>query len=94
MISVDIKELSNDLQNVLDGLKINDGCVITEGQKPRALLIEIPEGHLEDLLQAIRQVKAVVAFNKLHDQARKKGFFSDEEIATEIQAARSHGKKA
>ena len=68
----------------------NDGeAVITNNGKPTALLIDIAEDSFEETIKAIRQAKAMLAFNSMRAKAAKGGFMSDEEIEREICAART-----
>lgn len=60
---------------------------INEG-KPRALLIDIPDGNFEVVAKAVRQLKAIIAFDSMRMKAAAMGYMGDEEIAKEIDAAR------
>ncbi len=68
----------------------NDGeVVITNNGKPTAIMIDISDGNFEETLKAVRQAKAMIAFNMMRKKAADRGFMSDEEIEAEINAARS-----
>lgn len=68
----------------------SDGCVvITNNGKPTALMLDISDGSMEETLKAVRQAKAMIAFNAMRDRAAMSGFLSDAEIEAEISAARS-----
>ena len=56
-----------------------------------ALMIDIPADSFDEVVQAVRQAKAMIAFNNMRRKAAAKGFMSDEEIEAEIQAARNEG---
>lgn len=62
--------------------------VITNNGKPSALLFDIGDGDLEETLKAVRQAKAMMAFNSMRGKAAAKGYLSEEEIEAEIAAAR------
>jgi hypothetical protein len=71
------------------GSLADDGeVVITNNGKPTALMLDISEGNFEEVLKAIRQAKAMIAFNSMRTKAAKQGFMSDEEIEAEITAYR------
>ena len=46
------------------------------------------EALLEETLKAVRQAKAMMAFNSMRGKAAAKGYLSEEEIEAEIAAAR------
>ena len=73
---------------VCPSLKGNGEVIITNNGKPAALMLDISEDNFEIMLQAIRQAKAMIAFNNMRSRAAANGFLSDEEIAAEIAAAR------
>ena len=54
-------------------------------------MIDIPADSFDEVVQAVRQAKAMIAFNNMRRKAAAKGFMSDEEIEAEIQAARNEG---
>lgn len=54
--------------------------------KPSALMIDIPEGAFEEVIQAVRQAKAMIAFNSMRRKAAREGFMTDEEIEAVIPA--------
>jgi len=66
--------------------------VITNNGKPTALLLDISNEDLEETLLALRQVKAMRLFNRMRAEAEKRGFLTEKEIESEIQAARSKEK--
>jgi len=63
----------------------NDGEVVG---KPTALLFDIGEGDLEELLKAVRQAKAMLAFNSMRTKSAENGYMSEDEIEDEIKKAR------
>ena len=65
-----------------------DEVVITNNGKPSALMIDIPEGGFDEIVQAVRQAKAMIALNNMRRRAAKAGFLSDDEIESIINEAR------
>ena len=61
------KKMWDDLQ---DGKEV----VLTNNGKPSALIINIPEGMFDETVRAVRQAKAMIAFNSMRSQASKSGF--------------------
>lgn len=84
-----VRDLRNDSKSMWESLKGNGEAVITNNGKPAALMLDISEDNFEIMLQAIRQAKAMIAFNNMRSRAAAKGFMSDEEIEAEITAARN-----
>lgn len=58
--------------------------VITNNGKPSALMIEIPEGGFDETVQAVRQARAMIAFNSMRRRAAAEGFMSEDEIEAAI----------
>lgn len=83
-----VRDLRNDSKGMWENLKGNGEVIITNNGKPAALMLDISEDNFEIMLQAIRQAKAMIAFNNMRSRAAANGFMSDEEIAAEIAAAR------
>jgi hypothetical protein len=75
-------------RSVWEDLSEDGEVVITNNGKPTALLFDIGDGDLEETLKAVRQAKAMIAFNSMRAKAAEKGFLSEEEIEAEIAAAR------
>jgi len=94
---VTVRDFRSASRDVWDKLNRDGELVVTNNGKPTALLLNIGDGDLEELLASIRQSKAMRAFNRMRLEAAERGFMSDEEIEAEIQAARAelsaaHGK--
>ena len=56
-------------------------------------MIHIADGDFEETIRAIRQAKAMLAFNAMRMQAAKQGFFSEKEIEDEIATVRKAKKE-
>ena len=76
-------------KSLWDSLAADGSVVITSNGKPTALMLDISDGSLEETLRAVRQAKAMIAFNAVRERAAMNGFITDTEIETEIAAARS-----
>ena len=83
-----VRDLRTTQKVIWDNLATDGEVVITNNGKPTALLVDITDGGFEDTLKAVRQAKAMIAFNSMRTKAAATGFMSDEEIEAEIAAAR------
>lgn len=84
-----VRDLRTETKNLWDYLATGEEVVITNNGKPAALMIDIPSGCFDEVVQAVRQAKAMIAFNSMRSKAATRGFLSDEEIEAEINAARN-----
>ena len=84
-----VRDMRTTPKTLWDSLTSDGGVVITNNGKPTALMLDISDGSMEDTLKAVRQAKAMIAFNAMRDRAAVSGFLSDAEIEAEISAARS-----
>ena len=76
-------------KSLWESLTVDGGVVITSNGKPAALMLDISDGSLEETLRAVRQTKAMTAFNAMRKGAETSGFMTDAAIEAEIAAARS-----
>ncbi len=83
-----VRDFRTESKAVWDSLARGGEVVITNNGKPAALMIEIPEGGFDETVQAVRQARAMVAFNNMRGRAAAAGFMSDEEIEAAIAEAR------
>ena len=83
-----IRDLRTDSKNMWEALSSGDEIVITNNGKPSALMIGIPEGRFDEVVQVVRQAKAMIAINSMRRKAAKVGFMSDEEIDSLIKEVR------
>ena len=83
-----VRDLRNTPKNIWDNLSSDGEVVITNNGKPTALMIDIAEGSFEETVKAVRQAKAMLAFNSMRMKAAENGYMTDDEIETEISAAR------
>ncbi len=84
-----IRDLRTDSQSLWKNLSSGNEVIITNNGKPAALMLDISQDNFDDVLQAVRQAKATIAFNSMRKTAASYGYMSDEEIEAEIQAARN-----
>ena len=83
-----IRDLRTDSKNMWEALSSGDEIVITNNGKPSALMIDILEGRFDEVVQVVRQAKAMIAINSMRRKASKAGFMSDEEIDSLIKEVR------
>ena len=84
-----VRDLRTESKSVWENLASGAEVVITNNGKPSALMIDIPEGSFDDIVQAVRQARAMIAFNNMRRKAAARGFMSENEIEAEIAAARN-----
>lgn len=84
-----VRDMRTTPKTLWDSMNADGGVVITNNGKPTALMLDISDGSLDETLQAVRQAKAMIAFNTMRERAAMNGFLSDAEIEAEIDAARS-----
>ncbi len=84
-----VRDLRTESKSVWENLASGGEVVITNNGKPSALMIDIPEGSFDDIVQAVRQARAMIAFNNMRRKAAARGFMSENEIEAEIAAARN-----
>lgn len=83
-----VRDLRTTQKAIWENLEKDGEVVITNNGKPSALLFDISNGDLEETLKAVRQAKAMLAFNSMREQAAARGYMTDEEIEAEIDSAR------
>ena len=83
-----VRDLRTTPKSIWDDLPTDGEVVITNNGKPTAVLFDIADGSLEETIKAVRQAKAIIAFNSMRAKAAAQGFMTDEEIEAEIAAAR------
>ncbi len=84
-----VRDLRTTPKAIWENLTDDGEVVITNNGKPTAIMIDISDGNFEETLKAVRQAKAMIAFNMMRKKSADRGFMSDEEIEAEINAARS-----
>jgi len=90
---VTVRDFRSASRDVWDKLRCDGELLVTNNGKPTALLLDIGDGDLEELLMSIRQSKAMRAYNRLRAQAIERGPLSENEINAEIRMARDEYKE-
>ena len=90
-----ITDLQTTSKRVWDSLSAQGHVVITNNGKPTALMIDIADNNLEEVLAAVRQAQAMRAMNRLQADSLRRGLdgLTEEDIETEISAARKERKR-
>lgn len=83
-----VRDLRTTPKSIWDNLASDGEVVITNNGKPTAIMIDIADGSFEETIKAVKQAKAMIAFNSMRQKASINGYMSDEEIEAEILAAR------
>jgi phage-related protein len=79
-------------KNIWNALSADGEVVITNNGKPTALMLNISETNFDEVVRAVRQAKAMIAFNSMRAKAAKQGYMADDEIEAEIAAYRREKK--
>jgi antitoxin (DNA-binding transcriptional repressor) of toxin-antitoxin stability system len=89
-----VRDLRTHPREIWEKLTESHEVIITNNGKPSALMIEINDENLEDVLASLRQSIAMRAVNKLRLSAMQSGRadMSSEEIDAEILKARKEKK--
>lgn len=90
-----VRDLRTHPKEIWKKLSETREIIITNNGKPTALMIEVDEENVEDVLNSLRQAMAMRALNKIRMQAKEAGLdkMSIEEIEEEIKAARKERKR-
>lgn len=86
-----VRDLRNTPKSIWNDLSADGEVIITNNGRPTAIMVDISDGSFEETIKAIRQAKAMLAFNSMRQKAAMSGYMSDEEIEAEITAARREG---
>lgn len=84
-----VRDLRTDSKSMWESLSAGDEVVITNNGRPSALMIDIPEGEFDEVVQAVRQAKAMIAFNSMRRKAARSGYMTGEDIESAIADARN-----
>ena len=83
-----VRDLRTETKKMFDTLSKGEEIVITNNGKPAALMLDISGENFEIMIQAIRQAKAMIAFNNMRSRAAQCSYMTEEDIEIEINAAR------
>lgn len=84
-----IRDLRSETKNICEKVRQSGEAVITNNGKPSVLMLDISEDNFDEVVRAIRQAKAMIAFNSMKAVAAANGYMTDSEIENEIKEARS-----
>ena len=84
-----IRELRSATKEICDNLKTNGEAIVTNNGKPAVLMLDISGDNYDIVIRAVRQARAMIAFNEMRTVAGRHGYMTDDEIEAEIAAARS-----
>ncbi|MBR3504949.1 MAG: type II toxin-antitoxin system Phd/YefM family antitoxin [Clostridia bacterium] len=87
-----MRDLRTGSKNMWADLTRGDEVVLTNNGKPSALVVDIPEGSFDEIIQAVRQAKAMIALNNMRRRAAREGYKTDEEIESLVDEARGGGR--
>lgn len=88
-----VRDLRVDTKTIFDSVKKTGEAVITNNGKPAVLILDVSDDDFELTLRAIRQAKAMIAFNEMRRTAAEHGYMTEKEIEAEIKAARSERRR-
>ena len=88
-----IKDLRIETKRICENIRQNGEAVITNNGKPSVLMLDISENNFEEILRAVRQAKAMIAFNSMRATAAQSGYMNEQEINEEINATRSERRR-
>ena len=83
------RDLRTTPKSIWEDLASDGEVVITNNGRPKAILVDISDGSFEETIKAIKQAKAMIAFNSMRTKAAEKGYMSDEDIEKGIVALRN-----
>ena len=88
-----IRDLRSETKNICEKVRQSGEVVITNNGKPSVLMLDISEENFDEVVRAIRQAKAMIAFNSMKAVAAANGYLTDSEIDEEIKATRSERRE-
>lgn len=88
-----IRDLRSETKSICENIRRSGEAVITNNGKPTLLMLDISEDNFEEIVRAVRQAKAMIAFNSMRAVAAANGYMSETEIEEEIQAVRAERRE-
>jgi hypothetical protein len=87
------KQQLTEVSFVLDKLEQENEFAIMDNGEPMAIMFKVPKAKsgFDKTVGFIKRLKALMALDEMRLEAEKRGFLSEEEIESEIQAARLNG---
>ena len=89
-----IRSFRQDTKSICEYIR-NTGkeAIITFNGKPTCLVMDISKDDYETVMRAVKQAKAMIAFNKAKKAAAENGHMTESEIEEEIKAARDERRE-
>lgn len=87
-----IRDLRIETKDICEKVRQDGEVIITNNGKPSVLMLDISENNFDEVVRAIRQAKAMIAFNSMKAVAAANGYMSESDIDTEIQRTRTERK--
>ena len=72
-----IRDLRSETKNICEKVRQSGEVVITNNGKPSVLMLDISEDSFDEVVRAIRQAKAMIAFNSMKAVAAANGYMPD-----------------
>ena len=82
-------DLLTETKTVYESVRDNGEVVITSDGKPSVLMLHISEDDFEETLQAFRQAKMMMEFQRMRNAEDEKESISEADIEAEIRAYRA-----
>jgi prevent-host-death family protein len=86
---VTVRDFRNSSRDIWEKVNNDEDVIVTNNGKPTAILVNVSEDTLEEVLAGIRQARAMRAFNHLQEQASSNKHMDDTEINSVIKAYRN-----
>ena len=86
---VTVRDFRNSSRDIWEKVSNDEDVVVTNNGKPTAILVNVNENNLEEVLAGIRQARAMRAFNRLQEQAASANYMDDAEVESVIKAYRT-----
>ena len=89
-----VRDLRTESKSIWESLANDGEAVITNNGKPTAVMLSVANDNFEEVLKAVRQVRAMIAFNNIRAKvAENNAYMTEEEINAEIAAYREERRK-
>ena len=86
---VNVRDFRNSSREIWEKVNNDEDVIITNNGKPAAILVNVSENNLDEVLASIRQARAMRALNRLQEQASSNKHMDDAEIDAVIKAYRA-----
>ena len=86
---VTVRDFRNSSRDIWEKVSKDEDVIVTNNGKPTAILVNVSEDNLEEVLASIRQARAMRAINRLQEQASSSTYMDDAEIESVIKKYRA-----